>query len=107
MQLNEISTAMNDINKKSRYISNLKRQRSQYEEQLRFEKEKLEEYKKDIRKDTAPKIQQIEKLIGESLKSEIDCTIELENIGRSLRHIQIKNLQADIAIFEHNNKKLS
>lgn len=105
MQLNEISTAMNDINKKSRYISNLKRQRSQYEEQLRFEKEKLEEYKKDIRKDTAPKIQQIEKLIGESLKSEIDCTIELENIGRSLRHIQIKNLQADIAIFEHNNKK--
>ncbi|KAL3234489.1 Structural maintenance of chromosomes protein 5 [Nakaseomyces bracarensis] len=105
LKLNEVATEMSDVNKRNQYMNNLKKQKSRLEESLRLETDRIEELKRDIKKDTAPKIQQVRNKLSQTLLKEIESTQKLSRLSKELQSSQSALLRIKMAYFDHMNKK--
>lgn len=105
LKLNELATEMHEVNKKNQQVNNVKRQKSRLEETLRLEIDRLEELKRDIKKDTAPKIEQVKNKLTKTLASEVKNTRNLIKLSRELQLSQSELLKLKMLYFELQNKK--
>lgn len=105
LKLNNVRTEMNEVNKQNQQMTNLKRQKSRLEEALRLETDRLEELKRDIKKDTAPKIEQVRNKLIKTLISEVNNTQRLVKLSNKLQSSQSETLKIKMAYFDLMNKK--